>query len=80
MTGTAPIAPLPGATKRNTDSLLPVLRALPPHCYERSTGKAFLYVGRAVAIYAGVLTVSRSRACSYSPTTPRTARCSTRSD
>ena len=43
----------PLATGRNSaDSLLPALRAIPRHCYERSTAKGLALVARGVALYA----------------------------
>ena len=53
---TAPVSP--SATRpKSSDSLLPVLRAIPAHCYERSTAKGFAYVARAVVVYVAALTV-----------------------
>ncbi len=40
---------------RSADSLLPVLRAIPPECYERSNRRAWWLVARAVAIWIVVL-------------------------
>ena len=46
-----------GTGRRSTDSLLPVLRVIPSHCYERSTVKGVAYVVRAIVVYAAVLTL-----------------------
>jgi len=42
----------PAPTGRNSkDSLLPALRVIPRHCYERSTAKGLALVARGVALY-----------------------------
>lgn len=46
-----------GLTERSTSTLLPVLRVIPPHCYERPTMRGLRYTGRAVAIYFAALVV-----------------------
>jgi len=53
---TAPVSPR-GARPKSGDSLLPVLRAIPAHCYERSTAKGIAYVARAIVVYVAALTV-----------------------
>jgi omega-6 fatty acid desaturase (delta-12 desaturase) len=57
MSTTTPPVPPSRTNRKNTDSLLPVLRVIPARCYERSTAKGLAYVTRAVVVYLATLTL-----------------------
>jgi omega-6 fatty acid desaturase (delta-12 desaturase) len=53
-TATTLVSPA-GTGPKSTDSLSPVLRAIPARCHERSTAKGLAYVARALVVYLGAL-------------------------